>query len=58
MLQSPIRIKAIKYNDEEYSLTGLTRKLFDMEYNVQPGSYWTFNGKRLLNIYNETYEMP
>lgn len=25
-------------------------------YNVAPGPYWSFNGRKLKDIYNETYQ--
>ena len=50
--------KKVKYQEEEYSLTSLTRKLFKLEYNIQSSWHWTFNGKTLGEIYNETYEIP
>jgi hypothetical protein len=49
--------KKVKYQDEEFSLTGLTRKLFNLDYSIQPSWHWTFNGKTLADIYNETYEV-
>lgn len=37
------------------SLTGATKLLLDNDYNVAPGPYWIFNGKKVCDIYNETY---
>ena len=28
-----------------------------LEYSVQPTPYWTYNGKNLQEIYDETYEV-
>jgi len=50
--------KKVMYQNEEFSLTGLTRKLFNIDYNIQPSWHWTFNGRTLADIYNGTYEMP
>lgn len=47
--------KKVKYLEEIFSLTGVTKKLLNLDYAVQPGSYWTFNGKNLKEIYEETY---
>lgn len=45
----------VKYEDEIYSLTGLTKKLLETETALRPGQYWTYQGKKLIDIYNETY---
>lgn len=42
-------------NGDEVSLTRATRLLLEYEYNVQPSPYWTFEGRLLRDIYNETY---
>lgn len=47
----------VKYGDDEYSLTGITRLLLEVD-GAPPGrtvSYWTLDGKNLLDIYDETY---
>jgi hypothetical protein len=31
--------------------------LLSLDYSVQPGPYWTFNGRSLRDIYNETYPL-
>ena len=41
--------------DEEMSLTAATRHVLGVEHDVAPGPFWTFNGKRLRDIYEETY---
>ena len=48
-------IKKVTFEDVEFSLTALTRKLLDLPYNVAPCRYWTYVGKNLQNIYDETY---
>ena len=48
-------IKKVTFEDVEFSLTALTRKLLDLPYNVAPCRYWTYEGKNLQNIYDETY---
>ena len=35
--------------------TAVTRVLLDIDYNVQPASYWYYNGELLKNIYDRTY---
>jgi hypothetical protein len=37
------------------SLSAATRVLLGTDYNVAPGPYWTFNGRSLRDIYDETY---
>jgi T5orf172 domain len=49
--------KKVKLGDEEMSLTAATRKVLGLEYAVQPGPYWLFNGRLLREIYNETYPL-
>ena len=47
--------KKVIYNEEIMTLTAATRKVMDIDYSVQPSPHWTFNGKLLKDIYNETY---
>lgn len=47
--------RIIEYRGEEISLTNATRIILNNGYHVAPGPYWTFNGKKLREIYNETY---
>ncbi len=49
--------RSVMFRGVEKSLTGATRMALGdgYAYNVAPGPYWTFNGKRLRDIYNETY---
>jgi hypothetical protein len=42
-------------SDEEKSLTQLTREILDLDYNIQPTRYWSYEGKSLNAYYNETY---
>jgi hypothetical protein len=48
--------KMIKLGEEEMTLTAATRKLSNTEYDRPPAMYWTYNGKLLREIYEETYE--
>jgi hypothetical protein len=41
---------------EEKSLTQLTREILNLDYDVQPTRYWSYEGKSLNTYYNETYE--
>lgn len=47
--------KKVKFNDEEMSLTAATRQMMGIEYSVQPGPYWTYEGRTISEIYEETY---
>jgi hypothetical protein len=47
--------KKVKLGDEEMSLTAATRQLLGLEYNVKPGRFWTFEGRSLSEIYEDTY---
>jgi hypothetical protein len=47
--------KKVLLNGEEMSLTAATRTLLGLDYSVQPSPYWTFKGRSLRDIYNETY---
>jgi len=49
--------KKVKLNDVDMSLTAATRTLLRLDYSVQPGPYWTFNGRSVRDIYNETYPL-
>ena len=48
--------KKVLYNEKTMSLTKATRTMLDNDYNVAPGLYWNYNGKRLRAIYNDTYD--
>jgi hypothetical protein len=55
--------KRVNFNNQtlsselgEISLTAATRQVLGIDYSVQPSPYWTFKGKRLKEIYEETYE--
>jgi hypothetical protein len=47
--------KKVKNDGQEMSLTAVTRVLLDIDYNVQPASYWYYNGELIKNIYDRTY---
>ena len=47
--------KKVLYNDKEFSLSPLTKTLLEVPYYVAPGRYWTYEGKSLADIYDETY---
>lgn len=49
--------RMVRFRDEETSLTNATRLALGegYAYHVAPGPYWSHNGKKLRDIYNETY---
>lgn len=47
--------RRVRLGDDDLSLTAATRQLLGNDYDVQPGPHWTYNGKRLQEIYEETY---
>jgi len=42
-------------SDEEKSLTRLTREILELDYDIHPTRYWSYEGKSLNAYYNETY---
>ena len=47
--------KKVTLNGAEMSLTAATRQVLGLDYSVAPAPYWTFNGRLLKDIYEETY---
>ena len=47
--------RKVQFNGEEISLTAATTKLLGLEYSIQPTPHWTYEGKSLQAIYEETY---
>lgn len=47
--------KKVVFNGQEMSLTAVTKSLLNITHAIQPTGYWSFNGKKLSEIYNETY---
>ena len=47
--------KQVKLGEEGMSLTAATRSLLGIDYSVQPSPYWTYNGRRLKEIYDDVY---
>lgn len=50
--------RRVEYNGEDYSLTALTQKLLETDTPLQPSPHWSYKGKHLNEIYDETYEHP
>jgi len=49
--------RKVRLNDAEMSITAATREALALGYNVAPAPYWTFNGRKLSEIYDETYPL-
>lgn len=47
--------RSVLFRGKETSLTMATRIILDNSYHVAPSPYWTYNGRLLKDIYNETY---
>jgi hypothetical protein len=47
--------RRVSYHGEDLSLTALTKRLLGSERAVRPAPYWLYEGKRLSDIYEETY---
>ena len=47
--------RRVKYHNEEFSLTNITTNLLGSDRNVSPTGYWTYEGRPLSEIYDETY---
>jgi len=47
--------RTVQFRGEETSLTNATRVILGNSYHVAPSPYWTYDGKLLRMIYNETY---
>lgn len=48
--------RRVSYKGEEISLTALTKRLLEIDRPVQPSPYWLFNGRKVSQIYDDTYE--
>lgn len=47
--------KKILYLGEETSLTAATKKVLGVDYAINFGPYWTYDGRTISEIYAETY---
>jgi hypothetical protein len=47
--------KKVIYQGEPTSLTAATKCVLQVEYAVNPGPFWTYNGKTISDLYNATY---
>ncbi len=49
--------KRVTYQSEDMSLTAVTKQLLGITHTLQPTAYWTFEGRNLRDIYDETYTL-
>ncbi len=49
--------KKVRFQDRIMSLTEATRTALELGYSVAPSPYWTFSGRVLTELYNETYPL-
>lgn len=47
--------KKVLYKEQSVTLTKVTREILGLDYSVQPSPLWTFDGKLLKQIYEDTY---
>ena len=50
-----IAAKKIRFNGDEMSLTKATQIIKELDYKIQPTKHWSYNGKNLRDIWEETY---
>jgi hypothetical protein len=50
----------VEFRNETMSLTRATKISlnYDNSFRIAPGPYWTFNGRKVRDIYNDTYQYP
>jgi len=47
--------RQVQLGEQVMSLTAASRQVLGLSYNVAPGPYWTYNGRLVRDIYNQTY---
>ena len=47
--------KKVNYDGTVCSLTAATRDIMGLDYSVQPAPHWSYEGRGLIEIYNDTY---
>ena len=48
----------VRYKNQVMSLTALTKQLLESDRPVRPARHWTYKGRKLSSIYDETYDTP
>ena len=49
--------KTLQATIKSYLKSLATREILDLDYSVAPGPYWSYQGRVLTEIYDETYEI-
>ena len=47
--------RKVRFAEQELSLTKMTQQVLKTEHSIQPSPHWTYKGRRLSEIYEETY---
>ncbi len=47
--------RKVRFGEEVLSLTAATREVLGLDYSVAPGPYWTYQGRTIREIYEDTY---
>jgi len=47
--------KRVRLGEDEMSLTAATQAVLHLDYSVAPGRHWTYNGRTISEIYEDTY---
>ena len=47
--------KKVRLNGEETSLSAATKEVLQLDYQVAPGGFWTYQGKLISDFYEEVY---
>lgn len=47
--------KQVRFGEEDMSLTAATKQVLGIAYSVGPAPHWTFEGRVLQELYDETY---
>ena len=47
--------KKVDYEGEQIGLSVATARVMGTDYNLNPGPYWTYEGRTISQIYNQTY---
>jgi hypothetical protein len=47
--------RKVRLGDEELYLSAATQRVLGVEYPIQPSPHWTYQGRSLHDIYNETH---
>jgi hypothetical protein len=50
--------RKVSLDGAQTSLTAATPQLLGIAHGIAPGPYWTFNGRTVREIYNETDRVP